>query len=365
MLKYPAPPNIAPQAEMGPRPFWSVMIPTFNRTNYLERALTSVLSQDPGPEVMQIEISDNASSADDLEPLVRRVGGDRVSFVRQPCNIGLFPNFNSCIERSRGEWVHILADDDVVFPGFYSGLKSALEGRNDLGAAFCRTAVINENERCLRTSELQRPTAGVLAGFLEKVASANRICSPGMVVRRSVYEQLGGFRLCLPYSADWEMWIRIAAHYPIWYEPAILVAWREHSNNATTGFKNSGENFVDLYRCIEISRAWLPPDRAETISWRAKEWVYNWSQWETSQDDEALRLVEEFVKFSQRSPINRAFIANELLRAAHIRHRQGRGFQALIYLCRAVLTRPIVAGRPVKRAVNYLFAKSQTQKRER
>ena len=80
MKTFPPPPRIAPLPETGFRTRWSVMIPTYNRTTFLERTLESVLSQDPGPEEMQIEVVDDASTLDDPESLVRRVGGGRVSF---------------------------------------------------------------------------------------------------------------------------------------------------------------------------------------------------------------------------------------------------------------------------------------------
>lgn len=352
------PPKIGPPPQTGQRPFWSVMIPAYNRTQYLEKTLRSVLSQDPGPEQMQIEVVDDASNVEDPEPIVRRVAGDRVSFVRNPHNLGLMPNFNNCIERSRGYWVHILHTDDLVLPGFYERLRAPLEAQSEIGAAFCRFATIDEDERWVCTSELESPKKGILPDFIGKIGAAQRIAFPSVVVRRSVYEQLGGFRLDLPYTADWEMWIRITAHYPIWYEPTTLATWRVHSKSASAGFKNRGEDVTDMRRCIEISRSWLPPGRAETISWSAKAWVYYWSLSETPQADAALHLVEEFVNGSQPSRINRTCIANEMLRAARIHYRQGRRFQALVFVARAVLTRPIVAGRPLKRAVNSLFRKT-------
>lgn len=355
------PPKIGPPPQTGWRPFWSVMIPAYNRTKYLEKALTSVLSQDPGPEEMQIEVVDDASSVDDPEPLVRRVGGDRVSFVRNPRNLGLMPNFNNCVERARGYCVHILHTDDVVFPGFYERLKAPLEARSDIGAAFCRHAFIDENERWLTSMEIESPKAGILPGFIEKIGASQRIQCPSIVVRRSVYEQLGGFRLDLPFAADWQMWIRIAAHYPIWYEPATLAAWRNHPKNATEGFKRSGEALADFLRCIETSRFLLPPDRAEMIYRSAKEWAYLWAIWDTYQDDAVLRLVEELISISKPGPIRRPFVADALLRSAHIHYRHGRRFQALASVVQAVVTRPILAGRPLKRALKSLFRKSHVE----
>ncbi|MFZ0960203.1 MAG: glycosyltransferase [Terriglobia bacterium] len=355
------PPSIGPPPQTDRRPFWSVMIPAYNRTQYLEKTLKSVLSQDPGAEEMQIEVVDDASSVDDPEPLVRRIAGERVSFARNPRNLGLMPNFNRCVERSRGHWVHILHTDDFMLPGFYERLRTALEARNDIGAGFCRHAYIDGSDRLHHTSELESPAAGILPDFIERIGAACRIQFASIVVRRSVYERLGGFRLDLPYTADWEMWIRIAAHYPIWYEPATLAAFRRHSTSATAGFKISGEDAADMHRCIEVSRRWLPPDRAESISRRAREWSCLELLGQTSEDNAVLRLVEELVNVSLPSPANRSAVANEMLRAAHIHYRQGRRLQALVLMGRAVLTRPIIAGRPLKRAVNSLFGKSAAE----
>ncbi len=250
------------------------MIPVYNRTRYLERTLRSVLEQDPGVEEMQIEVVDDASSLGDPEALVRRVGGKRVDFVRQPRRLGGYGNVNSCIGMSLGEWVHILHSDDIVFSGFYARFRAALERKDDVGAAFCRHAYIDENERCLWSSDLERPTPGNLPNIIEQIGvSGVRVQSPAIVVRRSVYEDLGGFRLDIPFCADWEMWKRIAARYPIWYEPETLAAYRVHSESVTAHFVRSGQDVADARRCIEISRSLLPPDRAEAISRQARETI--------------------------------------------------------------------------------------------
>src|SRR4029453_19547391 len=58
-----------------PRPSWSVMIPTFHCALFLRETLESVLSQDPGPDVMQIEVIDDCSTQDDPESVVRAAAG--------------------------------------------------------------------------------------------------------------------------------------------------------------------------------------------------------------------------------------------------------------------------------------------------
>ena len=107
-------PKIAPIMQSNSRPFWSVMIPTYNCAEYLGQTLQSVLAQDLGSDMMQIEVVDDCSNKDDPEAVIKAVGGGRVKFHRKPKNAGPIANFNTCIERSRGRYVHILHGDDTV-----------------------------------------------------------------------------------------------------------------------------------------------------------------------------------------------------------------------------------------------------------
>jgi hypothetical protein len=131
--------------------------------------------------------------------------------------------------------------------------------------------------------------------------------------------------------------------------------------SATAAFQSSGEDIAEMLRCIEISRPWFPPNRVESILQNAKETYYLRLIARASQDDVVLRLVDELINVSKPGLIHRNGIADGLLRAAYIHHRQGRSFQALGFLMRALLTRPVIAGRPLKRAATALLRKSQVK----
>src|SRR5260370_41738394 len=93
------PPLIKPVPEHIKRPRWSVMIPAYNCSEYLRGNIQSVLQQDPGPEIMQIEVVDDASTDADVESLVRDIGQGRVGYYRQPENVGSLRNFETSLNR--------------------------------------------------------------------------------------------------------------------------------------------------------------------------------------------------------------------------------------------------------------------------
>jgi hypothetical protein len=71
-------------------------------------------------------------------------------------------------------------------------------------------------------------------------------------VRRDVYEELGGFDNRVGITEDWEMWIRIASSYPIWYEPEPLAKYRKNSNSLTSNNIRNATVIRDMARMISI-----------------------------------------------------------------------------------------------------------------
>jgi glycosyltransferase involved in cell wall biosynthesis len=263
-------PEIPTVPEGLARPFWSVMIPTYNCSDLLELTIRSVLDQDQGADQMQIAVVDDCSTNGNAERIVNRLAPSRIEFFRQPSNVGLAANWNTCIARSRGHWVHILHQDDLVLAGFYDLLGQAVRPRPEVGAAFCRNVFMDSRGDWLCLSPLVRESAGILDRWLERLAVEQKINCPAIVVKRDVYERLGGFLAELCYSLDWEMWVRIAAHDPFWYEPNPLACYRMHGGNETTRLKKIGADLPDWEKAIAIVSRYLPVESRDRIGREAR-----------------------------------------------------------------------------------------------
>lgn len=244
--------TIDPLPDGVDRPLWSVMIPTYNCAGFLTKTLQSVLSQDPGPDVMQIEVVDDCSTRDDPEAVVRAVGRGRVGFFRQPANVGHVRNFATCLTRSRGRLVHLLHGDDYVLHDFYATMGAAFAAHPELGLATCRHVYAGPDGHWFGVSRLRQQQSGLWKNALEAVAIGRDLQTPSVVVRRECYERLGGFDERLRCTEDYEMWVRIAAHFPVWYEAECLAVYRMHGGSNSARDAATAENIRDARRSVAI-----------------------------------------------------------------------------------------------------------------
>jgi glycosyltransferase involved in cell wall biosynthesis len=99
-------------------PFFSVCIPTYNRSNLLVRTVKSVLNQ--SYENYEIVISDNCST-DDTEMIVKSNFADnpKICYYRNNQNIGMVPNWRNCLEKAKGDYYLMLSDDDYLIYNDY------------------------------------------------------------------------------------------------------------------------------------------------------------------------------------------------------------------------------------------------------
>lgn len=266
-----------PVTDLVGRPRWSVMVPAYNSAADLRQSLSSVLAHDRSVDAMQIEVVDDCSKSEDAARVVEEIGQGRVSFFRQPVNVGHARNFNTCVERARGHFVHILHADDWVEHGFYDEMDAVFEAFPEVGAAFCRHAIVAQSGSVLRLSPLERSKPGVIERWFERIGAELPLQPPSIVVRRSVYEELGSFDTRMASCGeDWEMWARIAAFYPVAFTPKVLANYQDTEGSVTKRSISSGQNMKDVRRAIQILDSYVDAPAGRTALACAPE---NWAKW--------------------------------------------------------------------------------------
>lgn len=196
---------------------------------------------------MHIEVVDDCSTKDDPEQVVREIGNNRVSFHRKSKNAGAIPNFNTCIERSRGELVHILHGDDYALPGYYQTIDRLAEAAPSMALYACRSVFVDE-KGIYDTVSPRLPSLEQGGHDVTKFIYGTALQFAGVVIRRSFYEKEGGFRTSLVHCADWEMWVRAISLGGGIVSPDALTCYRVFEGNDTSKLVKTGENLKDMIR---------------------------------------------------------------------------------------------------------------------
>lgn len=270
------------------------MIPVYNCSQYLRETLESVLAQDVGEQQMQIEVVDDASTDADVAQLVATIGKGRIRYFRQEQNVGSLRNFETCLNRSRGQLIHLLHGDDKVLPGYYRKMQELFERFPQIGAAYCRFQYIEGNGSFLYNHNAEAEQDGIPENWLVRLGERQRIQYCAISVKREVYEKLGGF-YGVTYGEDWEMWMRIASHYPMAYTPEVLAAYRMHLQSISGQSYTNAKNLQDLQWVINISQQYLPDSERQQVRKKALKFYAHYALrvanrlWHTSYNRDGVR----------------------------------------------------------------------------
>jgi glycosyltransferase involved in cell wall biosynthesis len=218
---------------------------------------------------MQIAVVDDASTDIDVRRLVEQIAGDRVEYHRESQNVGSVQNFNTSIGLSRGRLVHLLHADDRVLPGYYEKMEALFASYPQAGACFSGLRYIDEEGAVTSVESSYAPAECVLENWLRTIATASRSQYAATAVRRTVYEELGGY-FGVSYGEDWEMQVRIASRYPVAYTPDILAEYRTHAGSISRDKIRSSANLADMAWVVDTIQGYLPDSERNELRSQAE-----------------------------------------------------------------------------------------------
>jgi glycosyltransferase involved in cell wall biosynthesis len=272
----------------------SVLIPAYNAAAYIRQAVDSALAQ-RGVEVEVIVIDDG--STDETPQLLQQYNGS-VRVLRQQ-NAGHVKARNNGSRLATGEWLAFLDADDVWQPDKLS--KQVARADERTAVVYTERANFGEVERI---TERQSATQDLLEGdlFEPLLTRGNFVTVSSVIIRKDVYDRLGGFEESLRVCEDWDLWLRYTAQgglIGVVREP--LTRYRWHGNSMTFNLRRMLEGrllVVDralalprgrqlsrsvvrqaVARCWEIS-AWYaaPVERRLALAWYLRSaWHWPWN----------------------------------------------------------------------------------------
>lgn len=201
-------------------PSVSVIIPTFNRARLLQESVSSVVRQ--SHKDWELLIVDDGST-DGTEAAVRPLLEDpRIRYLKRP-NGGVSRARNAGIKETSAPWVAFLDSDDVWLPSKLERQMADLEAAPGAVMGITHCAAVGADGGLV---EEFRPTGEAALERLILGANVFPGAASSALVRRTALEAAGGFDEELQFSADWDMWIRLAAQGAVCVTPEILVRYR-------------------------------------------------------------------------------------------------------------------------------------------
>lgn len=206
------------------KPFVSVIVPTFNRAGLVEPAIESVLTQDY--EALEVIALDDGSTDETPAVLARiaeRSDPERFSWFRHE-NVGQAATINRGLERARGDLLGYLSSDDALVPAAISRLVEVSEQFPDADVFYPFFDLIDMQGRVFDEVHMEQHT------FAHALRWA--VCLPGVgaLVRRRLYERIGGWDPSYRYCPDFEWWLR-AGEAKFVRVPEVLGLWRMHGGS--------------------------------------------------------------------------------------------------------------------------------------
>jgi len=207
----------------------SVIIPAYNCARYIAEAIDSVLAQTY--QDFEIIVVDDEST-DGTGEVVRRYG-DRVRYIRQK-NRGPSGAKNTGIQAARGEYVSTLDGDDLWMPERLEKLVPLLDQQPELGFVYGDCYRIDETPDRIQPRTAFQIHGGARRGWvLERLVMVNFVPSQSVLIRRRALDTVGLFDESYRIGEDWDLWLRLAARYPVDFIPDVVAMRRQHAQNIT------------------------------------------------------------------------------------------------------------------------------------
>jgi glycosyltransferase involved in cell wall biosynthesis len=205
----------------------SAVIPTYNCSRLLSRAIDSVLAQTvPVDELLVVD----DGSTDDTSSVVATYG-DKVRYIYQ-ANGGAAAARNRGVAEARNDWIAFLDHDDEWLPPKIDKQVKALQSASNAVACYCWFWWIEVKDGVRHLGRPPRPEQ-----FWPRIRLRNPILPSLVVVNKSALQAIGGFKERLRASCeDWDLTIRLAATFPsgfVLVEEPLAVYYRDANNTSS------------------------------------------------------------------------------------------------------------------------------------
>ncbi len=271
----------------------SVIIPVYNHERYVSYSIQSVLQQ-TYKNIELIVIDDG--STDGSAKVIRDLLQNHCFTFLARANKGLSATINEGIQLSHGEYICILASDDIYK---HHKIKMQVDylDNNQEYAMCCSLAETIDKNGTLLPQIIGYNNSETLK--FNRLIENNSITGVTVMLRRSVFESIGLFDVMLSVE-DWDMWLRVSEKLKIGYIPEVVACYRIHDTN------QSSNQLLLIDQGLKILNKWRKYDFAlKSVKNILRKYTIQYSR---KGDFNYLRLVNNYPQIITSSFFLKSFI---------------------------------------------------------
>jgi glycosyltransferase involved in cell wall biosynthesis len=229
----------------------SVIVPSHNGQRWLSTALQSIADQkERGIEVIVIDSSTEDTSLAIAESFATQFV---IRALRRPDLLPWTAKTNFGVKQARGNWICMLHQDDFWLPNRLTELQNWLLSQPDVVMHLHPCYIVDGVGRRLGLWRCPLPADGspVPAQLLyERLLVQNFIGIPTPAIRRDAYLMVGGLDSALWYTADWDLYLKVAGIGGVCYHSEALACFRVHKNSLTVLGSRDAQEFRNQHNII-------------------------------------------------------------------------------------------------------------------
>ena len=210
----------------------SVCIPAYNNADYIKETIECVLNQTY--KDLELIVVDDQSTDNTVE-IVRSIKDERLKLYVNETNLGMAGNWNHCMELCTGEYIKLICADDLIHETLIQKEVEIMEQYQDVMLVQSDTEFVDKNGKGKGYYKRYRKSGVVDGKQVSKncIFTRNKLGAPlANLIRRSAYEQSGGFDASFVYIIDYDFYMSIANKSKIYiiHEPLNYFRIRYDSN---------------------------------------------------------------------------------------------------------------------------------------
>lgn len=243
------------------RPFFSVIIPTYNRAHTIERAISSVFAQ--GFDDYELIIVDDGSTDKTQEVLTffakNKPNNVFVKLLRTE-NKGVSAARNYGVNYASGTWISFLDSDDEWLPHKLQAQYNFIQDNPDYKLVHGEEIWIRNGVR-VNQKKIHQKDGG---DIFERATELCLISPSAVAIETDTYLEHGGFREDFPVCEDYDLWLKITSLMPVGFiKDPIINKYGGHEGQLSAQFKA-----MDFYRVKSLK--WILKNRELTPEKRNK-----------------------------------------------------------------------------------------------